>query len=67
MSFLTGIVSSLIEWGIGKLYSWLSGLAAIANRQKQVQDQAQQDVQPLKDAKTPQEIEDATKSSLDHM
>lgn len=67
MSFLTGLLSSVLEWALSKFTSWIAALINTAKRQSQVDNEAQQSVQPLKDAKTPEEIDAATHDALDHL
>lgn len=67
MAFLSGLLADVLEWVIGKLASWITGEVKAAQHNAEVGKEAEQSVQPLKDAKTPEQIDAATHDALDHL
>ena len=65
MPFLTWIGNLFLNFIWSKLVAWVSGVAARLKRQKEVEKESQDSVQPLKDAKTADEIDQAARKSLD--
>ena len=65
MNFLAAVATKLGQW----LISWVAGLvaAAVARylRRKQIDEESQNSTDPLKKAKTGDEIDKATDSALD--
>lgn len=53
-----------LEWGAGKLASWLSKRAEQAERAKERVQESRREVERLKEAKTEKEVEDAAKDTL---
>ncbi len=64
MSFLTGLLADLVEWGIGKIYSWAKALVTKLENRSANQAAAAASVQPIKDANTGAQIDSATNSDL---
>lgn len=54
----------LLEWGAGKLASWLKRRADDARIAEERAHQAKQELERLKKAKTEKEVEDAAKDTL---
>jgi uncharacterized membrane protein YraQ (UPF0718 family) len=66
MTFLTGLAAQLIYMILGAVVSLVAAYVYTLMRRAQLEKQAKESVQPLKDAKTPKEIDDAADSTLDH-
>jgi hypothetical protein len=64
MSFLAALVADLVKWGLGKLFDLVSVAVKRMQRRSEVQKQAEDSVKPLKDAKSAEEIDRATDSTL---
>lgn len=56
----------VIDIVIGKLVAWAKSVIATREARKKAQEEAAKSVQPLKDAKTGEEIDKATNDALDH-
>lgn len=64
MAFLAGLAADLVEWLLTKVWVAASALAEKLEKRSANKDAAQASVQPLKGAKTGDEIDKATDSTL---
>lgn len=64
MSFLVSLCSQLIIWIIEKAGAALAALVQKLVREKKIEDEAKESVEPLKKATTPDEIDKAADSAL---
>lgn len=64
MSFLVGVCAQLGEWLLTKLVGLVQGLIEKMMLRKKIEDDAKDSVQPLKDAKTGDEIDAASDDAL---
>jgi hypothetical protein len=64
MSFLIGLAAQVLEWIISKVLATISKNRAQAALDQKAKDEAQQSVDALKNAKTGEEIDKATDSTL---
>jgi len=67
MQFLVALAASLMKWIIEKAVIYFLALTKKLNRRKQVQEDAQASVRPLKDAITGEQIDAATDDALDKL
>jgi hypothetical protein len=65
MGILTWIGQFVLKYLLDKLSAWAAALIAKIKRKKQVTDESDASVQPLKDAKNAEEIDKSTDSALD--
>lgn len=59
------LVPWILNWIWGKIYDAVAKLWGFIMRQKQAEERSAETTEPLKQAKTGQEISDATRSALD--
>lgn len=59
------LLKLIIDQVLTRLLEWATALVKKLSRRKEVKDQADASVKPLIDAKTPEEVRDATKDALD--
>lgn len=64
MTFLAALAANLVKWLLEKVGSFFFSLYQKLARRKQIESDAKASVQPLKDAKTPEEVDSATNSTL---
>lgn len=64
MTFLAGLAAQLLEWLLTKLGGAIVSLWQKLAKRSAIEDSAKESVQPLKDAKTGEEIDNATKDTL---
>lgn len=62
---MTFLIKAALDWLWGKLANFIGALIAKFINRAEVKKDESASVDPLKNAKTAQEIEDATKSALD--
>lgn len=55
----------LLDWFLEKIIGLFSSLYKKYKKDEEIKENAKESVQPLKDAKTGEEIKNATKSALD--
>lgn len=66
MNFLAAVVAQLAQWLLTKLFDLGKAFVDKMLRRKKIEDQANDSVEPLKEAKTGAEVDKATDSALDH-
>lgn len=64
MTFLALLAEKLIEWLLAKGWNALAAWIAKMTRRNQIKKEADTSVEPLKNAKTGEEVENATDSTL---
>lgn len=64
MTFLAALAEKLIEWLLSKGYTALAGWIAMMTKRNEIQKEANTSVEPLKNAKSGKEVDDATNSTL---
>ena len=64
MNFLAAICTQLIQWALQKVGALIAAAYAKFKRREQIEKEADASVKPLKDAKTKDEIDKATDSTL---
>lgn len=65
MSFLAAVVAQFFQLLLTKVGEWLKKLWAAAARKKEAKEKSEQSVEPLKQAETADEIDQATDDALD--
>lgn len=61
------IIKIIVDQILSRLFDWLGKVIANHQRNRAIKDAADASVKPLIDAKTPEEIKDATKDALDNI
>lgn len=74
MPFLAALLKPLLDWVLDKLilfggwvFSTIDKAMKKVRKQKLIKEKADQSVEPLKKAKTAQEVDDAAKDALDNI
>jgi hypothetical protein len=65
VTFLAKLAALIILPVLNWLYDKIKGIVRLGEINKKIEDEAKTTVQPLKDAKTAEEIDHATDSALD--
>lgn len=64
MTFLASLLAQIVEWLLSKGAAAITALISKLVKRKQIIDESQESVQPLKDATTGEQIDKATDSTL---
>lgn len=59
------LLKLIIDQVLTRIIEWATALFKKLSRRQEIQKQAEESVKPLVDAKTPEEVRDATKDALD--